>query len=124
MKTSIRHIPHEILPPFDSLSALQREMRISLPASREPWRLTTAQVGQINGLPTSRGVRVATNGVLCIIRQSEDNVKWFVGHESMWEVDVVEMVVEVRELVKRSGSAVSVAPNAQDLMIESLLASL
>jgi hypothetical protein len=34
-------------------------------------------VGQINGLPTSRGILRATNGILCLIEQPTG---WFEGH--------------------------------------------
>lgn len=47
----------------------------------EQWRTTPRLAGEINGLPASRGVLVATNGILCLIEQAdglyEGHLQWF-----------------------------------------------
>lgn len=42
-----------------------------IPQRKDPgqWRFTKRIVGEINGLPQSRGVLVATNGILCRIER-------------------------------------------------------
>lgn len=51
------------------------------------WRLTPRIVGEINGLPGSRGVLVATNGVLCLIEQ-ELGERLFEGHLDFFLPDI------------------------------------
>lgn len=51
------------------------------------WRWTKRILGEINGLPMSRGVLVATNGIICLIEQGGDShfeghLQWFVPDES------------------------------------------
>lgn len=50
------------------------------------WRLTSRLTGEIQGLPGSRGVLVATNGVLCLI---DTGANWlFEGHFRFFVPDI------------------------------------
>lgn len=46
------------------------------------WRLTEPMPGEVVGLPTSRGVKVATNGIIIAIQQGDElvfgHLSWFV----------------------------------------------
>ena len=52
------------------------------------WRMVNdTPTGEINGIPASRGLLVATNGVECLIRQGADS--WFLGHYDFFRRDRV-----------------------------------
>ena len=44
----------------------------------DTWRMTKRVPGELNAIPGSRGVMVATNGILCKIEQGE--TRSFLGH--------------------------------------------
>lgn len=52
----------------------------------DKWRVIKEPVlGEINGLPASHGLLVATNGILCLIERAdsttfEGHLEWFVAH--------------------------------------------
>lgn len=58
--------------------------------SKEEWRLTTPLMGEINGLPGSRGWLVATNGILCYVQQLTGT--FFLGHLAFFLTDKAEAV--------------------------------
>lgn len=60
--------------------------------SRKGWRRTDRLVGEINGLPTTHGMLVATNGVLCAIRQGE---RIILGHNEFFVLDTPTDVDDV-----------------------------
>ena len=57
----------------------------NLPAYRGDWRMVERQVGQIIGLPDSRGVLVCTNGIQCFIEQADG--KLYLGHYDWFVAD-------------------------------------
>jgi hypothetical protein len=72
---------------YANIYAFMRAHRITL-GRQLPWRLTERQVGEINGLPNSRGILTATNGILCYIEQErEGRVELFLGHLQWFVAD-------------------------------------
>lgn len=59
-----------------------------LPSERGDWRLTDYVLGEINGLPKSRGRVVATNGLMCYIQIAPDVL--YYGHFTAWVPDEIE----------------------------------
>ena len=58
----------------------------------DTWRRTKRIVGQVNGIPGSRGVMVATNGILCQIEQSGPvpfigHIAWFVPDDKTIDIE-------------------------------------
>lgn len=53
------------------------------------WRLTKPLIGAIHGIPSSRGILRATNGILCIIEQP---TRFFVGHREHFVTDHITRV--------------------------------
>lgn len=71
---------NELPQQYTSVYAFFRAHGITLKNS-EGWRLTPRLVGEVNGIPTSRGILTATNGILCYIEQEIDGrVTTFEGH--------------------------------------------
>lgn len=72
------------LNPFTSVSQMCE--RLGLPESKFclGWRLVDVRIGELNGLPKSRGRLVATNGMQCIIL-TDDN--FFIGHIAWFNQD-------------------------------------
>jgi hypothetical protein len=77
---------------YASVTCFQRAHGLTWPAN-EAWRLTEREMGEIVGLPGSRGILTATNGILCYIEQEMDgrictylgHIEWFVadsGHSA------------------------------------------
>jgi hypothetical protein len=69
--------------PFSDIVVFAAHHRVLLPKdSKYPWRLTKRIVGEVNGIPTSHGVLVATNGIECFIEQAgglfRGHILWFV----------------------------------------------
>lgn len=62
----------------------------SMPIPRGDWRLTDYDLGEINGLPKSRGRVVATNGIMCYIQQETG---LYCGHFTAWIPDHKEPVI-------------------------------
>ena len=71
-------------PHFDSIESFNRTFKAALPKPYD-WRLIEAMTGEINGIPTSRGIAVATNGILVAIMQNDGivigHLDWFVKDE-------------------------------------------
>lgn len=63
------------------------------------WRLVTPNHGQINGLPNSRGILVATNGIDCLI---ETPVGFYEGHIGWWQAD--EETTETQKLTRKQNT--------------------
>lgn len=68
---------------FSDIVVFAAHHKVLLPNdSKYPWRLTKRIVGEVNGIPTSHGVLVATNGIECFIEQGErlfrGHILWFV----------------------------------------------
>ncbi len=61
-------------------------MNNNLPAYRGDWRMVERKVGQIVGLPESRGVLVCTNGIQCFIEQADGRL--YLGHYDWFQPDV------------------------------------
>lgn len=67
--TTFRDIPH-----------FQSSTGITLP-EKEEWRLTPQILGEINGLPETHGILLATNGILCYIDRGDAVApRFFLGH--------------------------------------------
>ena len=90
--------------PFDSIGQLFGQYGLLGKKWRTTaWRLTTwknCRRGQIHGLNESFGIIVATDGIECVIYQSETKV--YVGHVENWVDDETDMpeVVEKEKKVK------------------------
>lgn len=68
---------------FSSVGHLTSTFGVSLPRSKNEWRLLVEPlVGNIYGIPSLRGVVLATDGVLCLIARGEKletaHLDWFV----------------------------------------------
>jgi hypothetical protein len=87
---------HKIDQPYASFQHFQAKHRITHPP-KETWRLTQyGYIGEINGIPGSRGILVATDGTLCYITQGEQAP--FLGHIQFFKPDEVEITAEqIRE---------------------------
>jgi hypothetical protein len=68
--------------------------RLTHPAT-EYWRLCERHLGEIVGLPGSRGILECTNGILCYISQENGNL--FLGHVQWFEADSGESGEEIVE---------------------------
>ena len=69
---------------FQSIAQLKASYAIILPKPYE-WRLIAEPcVGQINGLPKTQGIVVATNGIECLIVQENGLV---LGHNDFFVAD-------------------------------------
>jgi hypothetical protein len=87
-------------PSLDSdLAVWQERHKVLLRDQKYPWRLTRRIVGQINGIPTSHGVLVSTNGIECYIEQEQGNgkIKLFRGHIAWFIPDDLEDLAELSE---------------------------
>ena len=66
---------------FSSVDDFKKAYKTNLPKPYD-WRLIEPMVGEINGIPTSRGIAVATNGILVAIMQNDGivfgHLDWFV----------------------------------------------
>jgi hypothetical protein len=85
---------------FVSIADIKEQYGMTLPKPFE-WRLLAIPfVGAVNGIPTSHGVAVATNGILVAIVQDERRL--FIGHIDSFIADTQENEVRltVRQAVK------------------------
>lgn len=78
-----------------------------MPLPKGDWRLTDYDLGEINGLPRSRGRVVATNGIMCYIQQEHG---LYCGHFTAWIPDRKEPVI-------RQGGRGMVSPTAKKINI-------
>lgn len=69
--------------PFDHIDSLCRLLNPPKSKYALGWRLVEAEVGQINGLPESHGLLVATDGMLCIIMVNQTDC--YIGHNEWWQ---------------------------------------
>ncbi len=82
--------------PYASIYSFARAHSITFPRTEGFWRLTERVVGQVNGLPTSRGILTATNGILCYIEQETDGrVGTFLGHLEWFVADSGQTGAEI-----------------------------
>ncbi len=102
-----------IPPKFKSVSDMC--MNLNLPGSKFAlgWRLTEVRVGEIVGLPKSRGFIVATDGMLCIILQPTGH---YIGHVKWFTPDEVEESEVASELKK--ASRMKLVENIDSLLME------
>lgn len=74
--------------PYASVEALQKRFNILLPRKSPDWRLIKEPpVGEINGIPSMRGIAMATDGILAIIVHEETVI---FGHVDYFMVDKEE----------------------------------
>jgi hypothetical protein len=87
--------------PFESVVDMCRKLRIPQSKFAQGWRLITpAKVGEVQGLPESRGMVVATDGIMAVLITGEESnnelkeqsfklvhLKWFVKDTTNEEVD-------------------------------------
>ena len=73
-----------------------------LTARDDTWHFTKRIVGQVHGIPTSRGVMVATNGILCLIEQGDG--KEFLGHIGWFLADKEDEQQDVKKATKVSNA--------------------
>lgn len=86
------------LPNESSIHVLFARLRLFY-KDAHAWRLTHRIPGEIQGLPTTAGILVATNGVLCLIeRQGQDHFEghldWFVPLHQRYVDDIMCYRVE------------------------------
>lgn len=73
---------------FKSVADFALHYGVVLPKPRQDWRLIAEPpVGSIVGIPSSQGVAVATNGILCAIVQGK---QVFYGHIDFFVTDECE----------------------------------
>lgn len=90
MSKQYKPIPQSI----NGITAYALEQGLTLSRYTQ-WRLTERILGMIHGLPSSYGVLVATDGILCHIVNGSGNI--FVGHIHHFEPDDRDVVVSVKE---------------------------
>jgi hypothetical protein len=96
-----RHMTLHLSQTYTSIYAFQRAHGITWPAT-EAWRLTERVLGEIVGLPGSRGILTATNGILCYIEQeSFGRVETYLGHIQWFLPDGAKEPVDVEALVRQ-----------------------
>lgn len=77
--------PSFVVNPFSSVSHMCSTWRLPESKFAQGWRLVKSEVGEVNGLPSSRGIIVATDGMLCLVYQTEKH--FFLGHNEWWQAD-------------------------------------
>lgn len=73
--------------PYPTLSAFVTAKRLVLPSPKTWWLLSDADAvtGEVNGVPSLRGVAVATNGILIAVETVTGTVLF--GHRDWFVVD-------------------------------------
>lgn len=99
-----------ILNDFQSVAAMQKSLAVLLPKPDE-WRLLQpALVGQINALPETRGLALATNGIHVLILQENKqcfgHIDWFVADEDQPVKDLTVTAKTVKEPKKATKKVV------------------
>lgn len=69
-----------------TIESLCRALRIPNSKLGVGWRIIPQSFGEINGIPTLRGKRVATDGILCIILVGDND--YIIGHNEWFVKDV------------------------------------
>ena len=72
---------------FNSVSHLAASFGVTLPRSTSPWRLVQEPlVGCVNGVPSLRGVLLATDGVIALVarggRLERAHLDWFIPDDN------------------------------------------
>lgn len=67
------------------------------------WRLVDPHMGEVNGLPQSRGHVVVTNGIMCYIELSDGTL--YEGHFTAWVPD--KMPPKASSSAKRKTTKIS-----------------
>lgn len=95
---------------FSSVQDFFKFFNIQIPTKTRPhnleWRLTPRILGQISGLPASRGILCATNGILCYIDQGQSySILPYCGHVQWFSPDDKDIdMFEVKHRFKRPQS--------------------
>ena len=104
---------HHAYNEFPSVQAIKEYFGQPLPKPHD-WRLVSpAQVGEINGLPSSKGLAIATNGILVAIMQGPT---LFIGHTDSFVVDIVESDEFARQGGRPSAATKITARKTIDIM--------
>lgn len=80
--------------PFASIYELCRELELS-PRKLSHWRLVKCELGEINGLPKSRGLLVAASGPECLIWAG--GTTHYIGHRDWWVREIEEPTERVKQ---------------------------
>ena len=96
--------------PFSSVSQLCEHFRIPQSRLAGGWRLTEPFYGEINGLPSSRGQLLATDGIICLIHTGGNSL--FRGHIEFFIADKPEEqpAVSFYSSKKKVTKSVSLSP--------------
>lgn len=70
---------------YNSVSQMLASLRLPESKLYQGRRLTDPEIGEIEGLPHSRGQLLATDGIRCIILRGDNSV--FFGHIHWWIAD-------------------------------------
>lgn len=90
--------------PFSSVSNLMERLRLTQSKIGLGWRLfEECELGQINGVPSVRGIRVATDGIRCILVNPQDLTKYQLGHNDWFEPDV-DLSMPADEITTKRGA--------------------
>lgn len=76
-----------MFPQYKSISDLFHKKHL-LDDRKTPFYLVEPELGEIAGIPTSHGIRVATNGIICLIELSDGSI--FRGHNN-WFIPEVDL---------------------------------
>jgi hypothetical protein len=108
-------------PRFHDIPHFMRETGLTLPATEE-WRLTPCVLGEIHGLPTTHGVLLATNGILCYIELVNpiNGLTYFIGHLDFFEPMDISYEDEIKSMLAKESSKPKV--KKADLLALALLA--
>jgi hypothetical protein len=91
---------------YRDIADFQRQTDITIPAT-ETWRLTPCLLGEIKGLPSTHGVLLATNGILCYIELTAplaSGLKFFLGHIDFFEPMDIKYHDEVKTFIAKDKS--------------------
>lgn len=97
--------------PYNNLAHFRRDAGI-LPKPSDDWRLIQVPVtGEINGLPSIRGLAVATNGIIVALRRSDSflvygHLEWFLKdrNEPISDLDSDLEEAKIRAQVAKTSS--------------------
>ena len=100
--------------------------QLGLPESKFSlgWRLVDVRIGELNGLPTSRGRLVATDGMQCVIL---NDTTFFIGHIAWFNVDKEaekEALGEVSVDAAKATKSTKSKPSKRQEMLSKLFAEM
>ena len=85
---------HTTIQTFKSIAELKASYNLILPHPYEEWRLlATPGIGQIHAIPSMRGIATATNGILVLIINEQDQPMF--GHIDNFVSDDVQVIIEL-----------------------------